>query len=199
MFNSGLTINHRYTNLTFSISNKDIDVKLLGLITFILLSNTVQAGIPAWSFSTNGSPIITVSATETATASYILSNNSKKSHRLVLATQTPAGISQTGDPCMLAAKSPANPNPTCTLTLNIDGSALPTDTIFGGPILCQANGDDNPNLNQCYQPSPSDRLVITRTTIPITPGATTLSTSLPSPAILALAVNKSVSQRGFNR
>ncbi|CAM2944203.1 transmembrane protein (fibronectin III domain and Gp5 C-terminal repeat) [Legionella steigerwaltii] len=151
---------------------------------FCIITTTIHAGIPVWSFSPNGSPVVTVSAMGTATVSYTVTNNSKKPHQLVLSAKTPTGISQSGGPCVLAAKSPTNPNPTCTLTLSINGSALPANTVSGGPILCQANGTPNPN--QCYQPSPGDTLVITRTT---KPGATTLSTSIPSPSILALSVN----------
>jgi hypothetical protein len=158
---------------------------LLGLSSMCLMS-TVQAGIPVWSFSPIGSPVVSVSATGTATVQYTITNNSKKPHRLVLSSRTPAGISQSGGPCVLAAKSLATPNPTCTLTLSINGSALPANSIEGGPFLCQANPDGTPNANQCYQPDLNDVLVITRTTAP---GATTLSTSVPPPSILALSVN----------
>lgn len=148
--------------------------------------STVQAGVQVWSFSPNGSPAVSVSALDTATVSYTVTNNSRKPHRLVLSSKTPAGISQTGGPCVLAAKSPTTPNPTCTLTLSINGSALPANNLSGGPSLCQTNSNGTPNPNQCYQPNRSDVLVITRTTAP---GATTLSTSVPSPSILALSVN----------
>lgn len=160
--------------------------QVLGLSAFCIITTTVHAGIPLFSFSPNGSPQVTVSATGTATVSYTVTNNSKKPHRLVLSSQTPAGISQPGGPCVLLGKSPTNPNPTCTLTLSINGSALPADDISGGPILCQVNDNDTPNLSQCYQPSSGDTLVITRTTAP---GATTLSTSILPPSILALSVN----------
>lgn len=157
----------------------------LGLSAFCIITTTVHAGMPVWSFSPNGSPQVSVSATGTATVSYIITNNSKKPHRLVLSSNTPAGISQSGGPCVLMGKSPANPNPTCLLTLNINGSALPADDISGGPSLCQVNDNDTPNPSQCYQPSSEDTLVITRTTAP---GATTLSTSIVQPSILALSV-----------
>ena len=157
---------------------------LLGLGSMCLLS-TVQAGIPVWSFSPIGSPVVSVSATGTATVQYTITNNSKKPHRLVLSSKTPAGISQSGGPCVLAGKSPANPNPICTLTLSINGSALPANSIEGGPSLCQTNPNGTPNANQCYQPDSNDVLVITRTTAP---GATTLSTSVSPPSILALSV-----------
>lgn len=87
---------------------------------------------------------------------------------------------------MLAGNSPTNPNPTCTLNLSINGSALPANTVSGGPVLCQANSNNTPNLNQCYQPGRGDTLVITRTTAP---GEATLSTSIAPPSILALSVN----------
>ena len=160
----------------------------LGLSAFCIITTTVHAGMPVWSFSPNGSPQVTVSATGSAVVSYTITNNSKKPHRLVLSSKTPAGISQSAGPCVLAGKSPANPNPTCTLTLNINGSALPANDITGGPVLCQVNDNDTPNLSQCYQPSSGDTLVITRTT---TPGATTLSASIAPTSILALSVNSS--------
>ena len=157
----------------------------LGLSAFCMITTTIHAGIPVWSFSPNGSPAVTVSATGTATVSYTVTNNSKKPHQLVLSSKTPTGISQMGGPCVLAAKSPANPNPTCIVTLSINGSALPANNLSGGPSLCQTNSNGTANTNQCYQPDPNDILVITRTT---TPGATTLSTSVPPPSILALSV-----------
>lgn len=157
---------------------------LLGLSSMCLMS-TVQAGIPVWSFSPIGSPVVSVSATGTATVKYTVTNNSKKPHRLALSSRTPAGISQSGGLCVLAGKSPATPSPSCTLTLSIDGSALPANNIEGGPSLCQTNPNGTPNANQCYQPDSNDVLVITRTTAP---GATTLSTSVSPPSILALSV-----------
>ncbi len=161
---------------------------LLGLVSICLI-RTVQAQAPVWSFSPIGSPVVSVSVTGIATVSYTVRNNSKQPHQLVLSEKTSTGISQSGGPCVLAEKSPANPNPTCTLTLNINGSALPANNLSGGPFLCQMNPNGTPNASQCYQPDPNDMLVITRTTVP---GATTLSTSVSPPSILALSVNNTV-------
>lgn len=176
------------------ILNKDTDMNLSALTNHILLGlssmclmDKVQAAMPLWSFSPNGSPVVTVSATGVATVSYTVHNNSKKPHRLVLSAKTSTGISQPGGSCVLAGKSPANPNPTCTLILSINGSALPMNTLSGGPSLCQANPNGTPNANQCYQPEPKDVLVISRTTAAA--GATTLSSSITPPSILALSVN----------
>lgn len=160
--------------------------QVLGLTALCIITTTIHAGIPLWSFSPNGSPQVTISATGTATVSYTVTNNSKKPHQLMLSSKTPSGITQSGGPCVLEGKSPANPNPTCTLILSINGSALTENTVSGGPFLCQANANNTPNPNQCCQPSPGDELVITRTTAP---GATTLSTSIAPPSILALSVN----------
>lgn len=161
----------------------------LGLSAFCIVTTTVHADIPLWRFSPNGSPLVTVSATGTATASYTLTNESKKPHQLVLSSTTPTGISQSGGPCVLAAVSLTNPTPTCILTLSINGSALPANYVSNGPVMCQENPNGTPNPNQCYQPSLKDTLVITRTT---TPGATTLNTSIPSPSILALSANNPI-------
>ena len=156
--------------------------RLTALSAFCIMAGTSHAGIPVWSFTPNGSPVVNVTNTGTATVSYTITNNSAKPHQLLRSSNSPAGITQSGGPCVLAGKSVANPTPTCTLTLNINGSQLPADNLSGGPILCQVNnGTLNPN--QCYQPSPADRLVITRTTAP---GATTLSASVST---LALSVN----------
>lgn len=156
--------------------------RLSTLSAFYIMASTAHAGIPVWSFTPNGSPVVNVTNTGTATVSYTISNNSAKPHQLLLSSNTPAGISQSGGPCVLAGKSAANPTPTCTLTLNINGSQLPSDNVSGGPILCQIN-NGTASSSQCYQPSPADMLVITRTT---SPGATTLSASVST---LALSVN----------
>jgi hypothetical protein len=130
---------------------------------------------------------VIISDTDVTTVRYTVHNNSKKSHRLVLSITTPVGISQSGEPCVLAAKSADNPDPTCILTLNINGHALPANILMGGPSLCQANRNGTPNTHQCYEPNAKEVLMITRTT---QPGATTLTTSIAPSAILALSVNK---------
>ncbi|RAP36641.1 hypothetical protein B1207_07500 [Legionella quinlivanii] len=161
---------------------KHLRLTLQSLSLSIFITTVVHAGIPLWSFSPNGSPVVFVSATGTATVSYTVSNNSQKPHRLVLSSDTPTGISQAGGPCVLAARSPVNPNPTCILTLSINGSALPANNVSGGPVLCQANFNGTPNPNQCYQPSSGDTLVITRIAAPDT---TTLNAA---PSVLGLSV-----------
>ncbi|MBA2657446.1 MAG: DUF1566 domain-containing protein [Tatlockia sp.] len=137
-----------------------------GLI-FLCFFSTAQARLPVWTFSHDTTPIVTVSSTGTATVQYTINNNSYKPHQLVLSPTTPTGISQVA-PCILGPKGSGNS--TCVLLLTINGSALPSDLIVGGPFMCQVTFPQG--TNQCYQPSPGETLVITRTP---TPGLATLS------------------------
>lgn len=79
----------------------------LGLVLFCFFT-TAQATLPVWSFSHDTTPIVTVSATGTASVQYTISNNSFKPHQLVLSPQTPSGISQVG-PCILGPKGLETP------------------------------------------------------------------------------------------
>ncbi|CAM2958121.1 transmembrane protein (fibronectin III domain and Gp5 C-terminal repeat) [Legionella steigerwaltii] len=129
----------------------------LGLTTFCLIAAT-HADIPLWSFSpdTGFPPQLKVSSIGTATVKYKITNNSKKAHQLVIKSIT--GINQ-AEPCLVGPKGKGND--TCSLTLTVEGSALSTNGLSGGPSLCQANPDGTPNLNQCYQPGKEDSLSIT--------------------------------------
>lgn len=153
---------------------------ILGL-TAIFFLTAAQAGAPVVNFKLNGSPVI--NSDTTATVSYTITNNSKKPHRLALSS-TPTGIVNSSGLCVVAGKTQANPNPTCTLTLSINGSALPSNHLTWAPTLCEANPNGSPNANQCFEPC-HEKLDITRST---TPGTATLSTSIAPPSILALSV-----------
>lgn len=124
------------------------------------IMNSTYAEIPLWSFTPNNNfPATTiVSATGTVTIQYTVSNNSLKAHNLVLKPQQ--GISQ-DTPCNLGPRN--SPNSSCQLSLTINGADLPSTGISGGPIMCQANGNGTPNLNQCYQPTLENSLAITIT------------------------------------
>lgn len=47
------------------------------MTTGLVLMNTAWAGIPVWSFSPIGSPVVSVSATGTEKVEYTITNNSK--------------------------------------------------------------------------------------------------------------------------
>lgn len=159
----------------------------LGFTICCLIASTVYAGIPSWIIDLPFVSEVDVPIGGTAQVTFPVSNRSSKPHQLFLSTNTPSGITQSGGPCILEAKTRSNVNPTCTLNLTIDGGKLASNHILFRPILCQVfNGTNVPNPNQCYQASSESGLVINRAD---EPGATTLSTSIPTLSMLALSVN----------
>lgn len=88
-----------------------------GILVLLAFGHCVYAGNAVWSFMPNGSPVVNILATETATVSYTVTNHSRTSHQLLLSSQTPSGITQTGGACILQGVSASHPTPTCTLTL----------------------------------------------------------------------------------
>lgn len=124
----------------------------------VMLAMTLAyAGTPLWTFTPLTATTVNVTANGTATVKYQVTNQSRKSHSLVM-TAIP-GITQvtTAGNC---------PNPfslayqqSCTLTLSVNGSSLSGDVV-GGPMVCQQG-----NSLQCYQPSLANSLNITQSKI----------------------------------
>lgn len=131
---------------------------ILILIWSGLMMTATQAAEPLWTIvpASGSNPTQTVLRNGTAIVQYVVQNQSRKSKKLVM--QSIPGITQT-TPCQLTPKGQAGSS--CTLILAITGNALPKGGIHGGPGLCQANPDGNPNSNQCYQPSSANSLNIT--------------------------------------
>lgn len=114
---------------------------------------------PVWTFIPLTSTQVTVDNFSTATIQYTVTNQSRRSHTLIMRPMR--GIRQTttagncGNPMTLGYQE------SCTLTLVVTGSELASDVV-GGPILCQKGG----GTIQCYEPFPGDLINITRTTRP---------------------------------
>ena len=123
-----------------------IFLALSGLLT------QIQAGTPAWTYSAPNPASVTVSAGETTTVQYTVTNQSTKSKNLKL--KPTSGLSASA--CQLASKGSS-----CNLTITVTGNQVPTGGIHSGPILCEADTPGNPNPNQCYQPSLGNQLNIT--------------------------------------
>lgn len=127
-----------------------------GLLTLagLCFLGTAEAGAPLWTFTPLTNTQITVDASSTATVQYTVTNQARRSNTLTM-TSIP-GISQTttagncGNPFTLGYQE------SCTLTLEVTGSAL-TGNVVGGPKVCQQGG----GALQCYEPSPDNRLNIT--------------------------------------
>ncbi len=142
----------------------------------LFMTGTAFAGTPLWTFQPLTDTTINVRTNGAATIKYEVTNQSRKPHTLVM--QPISGITQvtTAGNC---------PNPfvlgyqqSCTLTLEVTGSAL-QGNVVGGPEVCQRADCGL----QCYQPSAANSINVTF--IP-EPGSTTLSASVSS---LILSVN----------
>lgn len=158
--------------------NKHIMLLLLGAAT-LTMTITSQAGSPVWTFTPLTPTTISVPSNSTAIIQYRVTNQSPVPHTLKM--MPISGITQVTtegncpNPFTLSSS-----NPSCTLTLLINGIALKTD-INGGPKVCQEGPDGNPSPLQCNQPSQNNSL-----SIMAVPSTTTISTSVDS---LALATN----------
>jgi hypothetical protein len=144
---------------------------LLLTSAFLTIATTMtHAALPLWTFTPLTPTTITLSSSGTATVQYLVTNNSKRPHILML--QNTAGISQ--------RTTPGNcPNPfslryqeSCTLTLDISGALL-QGNVLSGPVVCQDG-----NYLQCYQPSREYALNITRNV------TATITGSSNNPAVL---------------
>ncbi|MCL9684672.1 sialidase family protein [Legionella maioricensis] len=128
----------------------------------LLTAATAQAAAPLWTLTPapGSNPTQEVPQNSTATVDYVVQNQSRQSKNVVLLPT--AGIQQT-TPCRMAPNG--QPGSSCTLNLLITSNALPQGGVRGGPVVCQANADGSPNLNQCYQPSKQEeQLKVSQTT-----------------------------------
>jgi len=124
---------------------------LTAFFSCMMLSG-VQATKPLWKFVPQTPTDITVAKGRSVQVIYTVHNQSSRPKTLVM--KPISGISQNA-PCQLLAKG------ICTLTLNVNGSAL-QGNIVGGPVLCQQGND-----LQCYQPSSTNILRIRLMQAPI--------------------------------
>lgn len=125
-------------------------------IGLLLIVTTISyAGAPVWTFTPLTATSLSVPRNSTATVQYLVTNQSAKSHSLVMTpitgvTQTTTGMGICSNPFTLPSKGAS-----CTLSLQIQGSQL-THSITDGPMVCERGSS-----LQCYKPSPSNILNIT--------------------------------------
>lgn len=123
----------------------------------LALSGILHAGSPIWTFSPLTATTISLSTADTATIQYQVTNQSRKTH--VLEMRGITGISQNTTSGHCANPFTLGYQQSCILTLTVDGSSL-QGGVVGGPVVCQQG-----NALQCYQPSSSDSLNITLSTL----------------------------------
>lgn len=128
----------------------------LFFLSFFQAMGFSYAGAPLWTFAPLTATTVSVSADETATVQYQVTNQSSKAHTLSMTSIT--GVSQIttgtgvcGNPFTLSSHG------SCALSLQIDGSQV-TSGNTNGPVVCEQG-----STLQCYRPSPSDALNITVT------------------------------------
>ncbi len=138
--------------------NKNFIAKRV-LLLFTLTCSTIQAGSPLWTFTPLTETTISISPNSTATVQYNITNQSRKTHTLVMReipgiTQITSGGGICTNPFTLAY------NTSCVLSLSIDSELL-TQSVVDGPVVCAQN-----SLMQCYRPSYSNVIRVTRVTSP---------------------------------
>lgn len=139
------------------------------------------AGTPVWTFTPSQSypPTVSVATNGTATIIYTVTNQSLKSHTLVM-TPIP-GITPTVSGCATSCPSSTNTlclptkGSSCTLTLTVNASQL-QGNVTSGPELCQQG-----SRLQCY--TPQNPLDITLTSVQ-------QANLTVTPATLVLSVTK---------
>ncbi|MDI1351906.1 MAG: hypothetical protein PSV35_03910, partial [bacterium] len=120
----------------------------------MLVMTLAYAGTPLWTFEPRTATTVNVPANGTVTIKYLVTNQSRTSHTLVMSAIP--GITQ--------VKTAGNcPSPFslayqkfCILTLQVNGSSI-SGNVVGGPVVCQQG-----NPLQCYQPSLANSLNITK-------------------------------------
>lgn len=124
------------------------------LIFALSAANTsvLNAAIPLWTFEPLNPTTITLSNNSSNEVSYLIKNKSSKFKKLLM--RPAPGVTQL-DYCYLAPIG--HPQDSCILRLVLNGSAIPTNGIHSGPILCQVSNDKVLD-SQCYQPSPVNQL-----------------------------------------
>lgn len=159
-----------------SSSCQSTRIVLFGMCGFAL-SASLYAGRPVWTFTPLTPTSISISQDSTAVVQYQVTNQSSKSHRLVM--RPIAGVTQTttGPGICDATFILPSIGSSCILSLTVDGRQL-TQSIIDGPTVCEQN-----STLQCYKPDPINILRVSLDTY-----SATLSASLSR---LALSVSDS--------
>lgn len=154
---------------------------VMGALLFISMA---YAGSPLWTFTPDPyySPTLSITSAGSATIQYTVTNQSRKTHTLMMKPIT--GITQitTGGNCPGVFTLAYHQS--CTLKLLVNGNLL-AGNVHGGPVVCQQG-----NMLECYQPAFANALNITLIPIArylITPTADSDGTITPNTPQTVLA------------
>lgn len=151
---------------------------LVTVLMTVFYSAMSWSGSPLWTIVSDPSYPSTVSVPSTgvATVKYRVTNQSHKTHTLILVNTNRAVSMQVTDPEDCPDLINLSYQQSCLLNLYINGSQL-HGNYRGGPVLCQQG-----SRLQCYQPGAKDILNITYVPVGhylITPAAETNGTISP--------------------
>lgn len=153
--------------------------KMMFIVIGFFVLSMAYAGTSVWTLTPLTATNISVFQNSVSTVKYLVTNQSRKPHTLVM-TPIPA-ITQDVSGSNCPASFELGYQQSCTLVLNIYGSALNGD-VTGGPIVCE-----KASSFECYQPSQSNQLRISLNTqtFTVTPGGDGHETITPNaPQIL---------------
>lgn len=136
------------------------------IAAFISMTSLYATTQPKFTLIPTTPTTINVVTNQTATVIYTVTNTTQITRELTIKplaagiTQTTTGNGVCSNPFTLAH------NQSCSLTLQINGSQLPSK-VTGGPVVCSTMGygDNSPDPFLCSQPSQSDILNITQTAL----------------------------------
>jgi hypothetical protein len=129
-----------------------INKLITGILLFFSMAS-VWASAPLWTLTPLTQTSITVPVSGTATVTYQVTNQSRKTHTLTM-TAIP-GVEQVTTPGNCSSRFTLAYRQSCNLSLSITGSML-QGNVQGGPVVCEQS-----NRLQCYQPSQANSLNIT--------------------------------------
>ena len=136
-------------------NNKIFLKRMLAFLWLVFMITKACAGIPLWTFEPLTPTTIAVPVNGSALVQYRITNQSSRPFTLNMrpirgTTQITTGLNACGNSFVLSGKN------SCILYLLINGSQL-NEPVMDGPFVCQQE-----NLNQCYRPSSSNILRLTR-------------------------------------
>lgn len=126
---------------------------ILLFLSLLLFMTTTYAAAPVWTLTPLTATSVTIAKNSTATISYLVTNQSSRTHTLTMnpiqgVTQVTSGAGLCSNPFTLAGKG------SCVLQLLVNGNQAASGST-NGPVIC-----DSADPLQCYRPSATNLLSI---------------------------------------
>ena len=148
------------------IMKRNINAYLLALGISCLAAATHAETQPKFTMTPTTPTSISVPSTGSAVISYTVTNNTKITRTLTM--QPLVGVIQETDAGKCSNPFTLSHGKSCSLSLLIDGSLIPSTGLYGGPVICKTRGpgDNNPDAYLCSQPSENNIIRATKSSTP---------------------------------